>query len=80
MTPLVVPQLGNEVTEAEVTEWLKADGAAVEQNEPVVNISTTKMAMDLEAPASGTLKIVVEEGEIAEVGATLAEIAGAAGA
>jgi pyruvate/2-oxoglutarate dehydrogenase complex dihydrolipoamide acyltransferase (E2) component len=78
MTPLVVPQLGNEVTEAEVTEWLKADGAAVEEGEPVVNISTTKMAMDLEAPASGTLKIVVEEGEIAEVGATLAEIAGAA--
>ena len=80
MTPLVVPQLGNEVTEAEVTEWLKPDGAAVEQGEPVVNISTTKMAMDLEAPASGTLKIVVEEGEIAEVGVTLAEIAGADGA
>lgn len=80
MTPLVVPQLGNEVTEAEVTEWLKADGAAVAQGEPVVNISTTKMAMDLEAPAAGTLKIVVAEGEIAEVGATLAKIADDSGA
>ena len=80
MTPLVVPQLGNEVTEAEVNEWLKADGETVAQGEPVVNISTTKMAMDLEAPAAGALRIVVEEGEIAEVGATLAEIAGADGA
>ncbi len=73
-TPLVVPQLGNEVTEAEITEWLKADGDAVEDGEPIVNISTTKMAMDLDAPASGTLKILLEEGEIAEVGDTLAEI------
>ncbi|MEM6738928.1 MAG: lipoyl domain-containing protein [Pseudomonadota bacterium] len=74
MTPFVVPQLGNEVEEAEVTEWLKADGEMVEEGEPIVNISTTKMAMDLDAPASGVLKIVVEEGEIAKVGATLAEI------
>ena len=73
-TPLLVPQLGTEVTEAEVTEWLAADGETVEEGEPVVNISTTKMAMDLEAPASGRLKIVVEEGEIAKVGDTLAEI------
>jgi len=80
MTPLVVPQLGNEVTEAEVTEWLKADGAAVEAGEPIVNISTTKMAMDLEAPAAGTLRSVVAEGEIAEVGATLAEIEESGGA
>ncbi|MEM0936275.1 MAG: lipoyl domain-containing protein [Pseudomonadota bacterium] len=74
MTPFVVPQLGNEVEEAEVNEWLKADGEMVEEGEPIVNISTTKMAMDLDAPASGVLKIVVEEGEIAKVGATLAEI------
>lgn len=74
MTPLVVPQLGNEVSEAEVSEWLKANGDTVEKGELIVNISTTKMAIDLEAPASGTLKIVLEEGEIAEVGDTLAEI------
>jgi pyruvate/2-oxoglutarate dehydrogenase complex dihydrolipoamide acyltransferase (E2) component len=75
MTPLPVPQLGNEITEAEVTEWLKADGEAVEQGEPVVSITTTKMAIELEAPASGTLRIRIPEGEIAEVGAVLAEIA-----
>jgi pyruvate/2-oxoglutarate dehydrogenase complex dihydrolipoamide acyltransferase (E2) component len=75
MTPLPVPQLGNEITEAEVTEWLRADGDTVEQGEPVVSITTTKMAIELEAPASGTLRIRIPEGEIAEVGAVLAEIA-----
>jgi pyruvate/2-oxoglutarate dehydrogenase complex dihydrolipoamide acyltransferase (E2) component len=75
MTQVPVPQLGNEITEAEVTEWLKADGDSVEQGEPVVSITTTKMAIELEAPASGTLRILIPEGEIAEVGAILAEIA-----
>ena len=75
MTPGPVPQLGNEITEAEVTEWLKADGDSVEEGEPIVSITTTKMAIELEAPASGTLHIRVPEGEIAAVGAVLAEIA-----
>ncbi|KPP86308.1 MAG: acetoin dehydrogenase complex dihydrolipoamide acyltransferase E2 component AcoC [Rhodobacteraceae bacterium HLUCCA08] len=75
MTPLPVPQLGNEITEAEITEWHKADGATVEEGEPIVTITTTKMAIELEAPAAGTLQIRVEEGEIAEVGTVLAEIA-----
>ena len=73
-TPLLVPQLGNEITEAEVTEWLKADGDTVEAEDLIVVITTTKASMELEAPAAGTLTIKVEEGEIAEVGATLATI------
>ena len=74
MTPVPVPQLGNEIPAAEVTEWLKADGEAVDQGAPIVSITTTKMAIELEAPASGTLRIRIPEGEIAEVGAILAEI------
>ena len=74
MTPLPVPQLGNEITEAEVTEWLRADGDAVEEGEEIVTITTTKMAIELEAPVAGTLRIRIPEGEIAEVGAVLAEI------
>jgi pyruvate/2-oxoglutarate dehydrogenase complex dihydrolipoamide acyltransferase (E2) component len=74
MTLLPVPQLGTEITEAEVSEWFKPDGAAVEQGEPVVSISTTKMAIDLEAPASGRLRILVAEGDIAQVGTVLARI------
>ena len=76
MTPLLVPQLGNEIIEAEVAEWLKAEGDAVEKGEPIMSISTTKMTFEMEAPESGTLaKIIAPEGEIVEVGATLAEIA-----
>ncbi|WP_127145589.1 biotin/lipoyl-containing protein [Pelagibacterium montanilacus] len=74
-TPILVPQLGNEITEAEVTEWLKSPGDAIEQGELIAVITTTKMSMEIEAPASGTLgAIVVPEGELAEVGATLATI------
>jgi pyruvate/2-oxoglutarate dehydrogenase complex dihydrolipoamide acyltransferase (E2) component len=74
MTPVPVPQLGNEITEAELTEWHVADGAAVEEGDPIVTITTTKMAIELEAPAAGALRIRVAEGEIVEVGAVLAEI------
>jgi pyruvate/2-oxoglutarate dehydrogenase complex dihydrolipoamide acyltransferase (E2) component len=74
MTPVPVPQLGNEITEAEVTEWLKADGDTVAEGDQIVTITTTKMAIELEAPAAGTLRIRIPEGEIAEVGAVLAEI------
>jgi pyruvate/2-oxoglutarate dehydrogenase complex dihydrolipoamide acyltransferase (E2) component len=75
MTPVPVPQLGTEITEAEVTEWLVPDGAEVAEGDTIVTITTTKMAIDLEAPASGTLHIRIAEGEIAPVGAVLAEIA-----
>lgn len=75
MTPVPVPQLGNEITEAEVTEWLKADGEAIEAGEAVASLTTTKMAIEIEAPVAGTLHIRIQEGEIAEVGAVLAEIA-----
>jgi pyruvate/2-oxoglutarate dehydrogenase complex dihydrolipoamide acyltransferase (E2) component len=74
-TPVVVPQLGNEISEAEVTEWLKAEGDAVEEGDLIVSITTTKMAIDIEAPAAGTLaRILVPEGELVGVGAVLAEI------
>lgn len=74
-TPILVPQLGNEITEAEVTEWLIAEGDSVKAGDLIVVISTTKMAMEIEAPADGVLSsISVPEGEIVEVGATLGEV------
>lgn len=73
-TLVVVPQLGNEISEAEVTEWLKAEGNPVEEGDPVAPI-TTKMAIDIKAPVAGTLaRILVPEGELVGVGAVLAEI------
>jgi len=74
-TQLVVPQLGTEITEAEITEWLKSAGDPVEKGEPIVTLTTTKMSMDIESPATGILStVLVEEGDLAEVGASLAII------
>lgn len=74
-TEILVPQLGNEVTEAEVTEWVAAVGDTVTSGEVVVVISTTKAALEIEAPADGTLsEIRVDEGDLTEVGAVLGVI------
>ncbi|ODT17170.1 MAG: biotin-binding protein [Kaistia sp. SCN 65-12] len=74
--PLMMPQLGNETTEAELTEWLKAVGDPVREGEQILIVTTTKLSMEIEAPATGVLKqIVIPEGDIAEIGATLAVIA-----
>lgn len=74
-TPILVPQLGNEITEAEVTSWEVSAGDSVQAGDLVVIITTPKTAIEIEAPVSGTLtRIAVEEGALVEVGATLAEI------
>ena len=71
-TEILVPQLGNEVTEAEVTEWVAAVGDDVSAGEVVVVISTTKAALEIEAPCDGSLAdIRIGEGELTEVGAVL---------
>ena len=74
-TEILVPQLGNEVTEAEVTEWAAGVGDSVSAGEVVVVISTTKAALEIEAPVGGTLsEIRIGEGELTEVGAVLGVI------
>lgn len=74
-TSLYLPQLGNEITEAQVDFWLKAAGDAVAEGEAIVSVTTPKVTMELEAPAAGVLaEILVAEGELADVGAELAII------
>ncbi|MFF8263842.1 2-oxoglutarate dehydrogenase, E2 component, dihydrolipoamide succinyltransferase [Streptomyces virginiae] len=79
-TDVVLPALGESVTEGTVTRWLKAVGDSVEADEPLLEVSTDKVDTEIPAPVSGTLlEIVVGEDETAEVGARLAVI-GVAGA
>ncbi len=79
-TPVVLPALGESVTEGTVTRWLKAVGDAVAVDEPLVEISTDKVDTELPSPAAGTLvEITVGEDEVVAVGATLG-IIGTAGA
>ncbi|OUC99448.1 biotin/lipoyl-containing protein, partial [Streptomyces swartbergensis] len=74
-TDVVLPALGESVTEGTVTRWLKSVGDSVEADEPLLEVSTDKVDTEIPAPASGTLlEIVVGEDETAEVGAKLAVI------
>ncbi|MDE0695633.1 MAG: lipoyl domain-containing protein [Boseongicola sp.] len=70
-----MPELGNEITEAMIDAFLKDAGDKVSEGEEIVTITTPKVTMDLEAPASGTvLEVLVEEDDIVAVGTVLAII------
>ncbi|MBI1376908.1 MAG: 2-oxoglutarate dehydrogenase, E2 component, dihydrolipoamide succinyltransferase [Frankiales bacterium] len=79
-TPVVLPALGESVTEGTVTRWLKQVGDTVAADEPLLEISTDKVDTELPAPVAGVLlEITVPEDATVEVGAQLGVI-GAAGA
>ncbi len=70
-----VPTLGESVTEATVGQWFKKAGDQVTVDEPLVELETDKVTVEVPAPASGTLvSIAVELGETVEVGAVLASL------
>ena len=72
---IVVPQLGESVVEGTVGKWLKKEGEAIAKDEPIVEIITDKINIELPAPAAGTLgKISVPEGTVAIVGQELGVI------
>lgn len=74
-TPVVMPQLGNEIEEAQIDAWAKAPGDSVTKGEMLLSITTPKLTMEIEAPASGVLKeILVPADELASVGQILAII------
>ncbi|MCB9942968.1 MAG: 2-oxoglutarate dehydrogenase complex dihydrolipoyllysine-residue succinyltransferase [Geminicoccaceae bacterium] len=77
-----VPTLGESVTEATVARWMKKAGDAVAVDEPVVELETDKVSLEVPSPVAGMIEeILVEEGSDVEVGALLGRIKeGAAGA
>ena len=81
-TEIRVPTLGESVTEATIGRWFKKAGDAVRADEPLVELETDKVTVEVPAPAAGVLeKILVKDGETVGVGAVLGSIAeGAAGA
>ncbi|MBI2234874.1 MAG: 2-oxoglutarate dehydrogenase complex dihydrolipoyllysine-residue succinyltransferase [Micavibrio aeruginosavorus] len=75
MAQIVVPTLGESVSEATVAQWLKKEGDAVAADEPIVELETDKVTLEVNAPAAGTLvSISVKPGESVKVGALLGEI------
>ena len=72
---IVVPALGESVTEATVSKWLKTVGEKVDSDEPVVELETDKVNVEVPSPSDGILEnISVKEGDTVEVGALLGSI------
>lgn len=72
-TEVVMPQMGESITEGTVSKWLKSVGEKIEKDEPLLEISTDKVDAEVPSPAAGTLlEIKVNEGETVEVGSVLA--------
>ncbi len=71
---LTVPAAGESITSANVAAWRKSDGDHVEKGEVLVTLETDKVSNELEAPVSGTINILVPEGEEVAIGKVIAKI------
>ncbi|TET95499.1 MAG: biotin/lipoyl-binding protein, partial [Dehalococcoidia bacterium] len=79
-TTLTMPEVGETVTEGTIERWLKKPGDHVDKYEPIVEINTDKVNVEVPSPVSGTVKeLLVEEGAVVAVGAPLAIIEEVAG-
>src|SRR2546430_14495957 len=74
---IIMPKMGDAMTEGKVVRWYKKAGDAVKKGEPVLEIETDKVNLDLEAEADGTLgDVEAQEGQMVPVGGILAKIVG----
>src|SRR6266851_2879115 len=81
MTDIRVPTLGESVTEATIGKWFKQPGDAVAVDEPLVELETDKVTIEVPSPAAGVLaEIAAKDGETVAVGALLGQIRDGAGA
>lgn len=74
-TQILLPKIGFSMNEGTLAEWLIQDGAEVKEGQPLYSLESEKSVQEIEAPASGRLKIVAAAGEVYEVGTVLGEIA-----
>ncbi|MFI5389642.1 MAG: biotin/lipoyl-containing protein, partial [Candidatus Eremiobacterales bacterium] len=80
MAQVIMPQLGETVTEGTVGRWLKKVGDQVEKYEPLLEVETDKVASEIPSPFAGTLtSILAQEGTTVPVGVAICEIGEAAG-
>src|ERR1044071_4499399 len=81
MTEIRVPTLGESVTEATIGRWFKKTGEAVAVDEPLVELETDKVTIEVPAPSAGVLgEIAAKDGDTVAVGALLGQIKEGAGA
>lgn len=73
-TQVLLPKIGFSMNEATLAEWCLPDGASVTEGQTLYSLESDKSVQEIESPASGTLKILAQVGEVYQVGAVLAEI------
>lgn len=73
-TEILLPKIGFSMSEAQIAEWLVEDGSQVSEGQPLFVLEADKSTNEVEAPASGTLRIKVPAGETHEVGTLLGYI------
>ncbi len=73
-TEVLLPKIGFAMNEGEVKEWLAEDGQSVTAGQPLFLLEAEKSANEVEAPASGKLRVLKPAGEVYEVGTVLGMI------
>lgn len=71
---VLFPKLGFSMNEGTIAEWLVSDGAVVKEGQPMYVIESDKSTQEIESPASGTVKIIGQVGEVYQVGTVIAEV------
>lgn len=74
MTEIRIPRTGDAVEDGTLSGWLVADGATIAEGEPLYMLETDKAEMEIEAPCSGVVNQIGEEGRIYPVGGLIATI------
>src|ERR1700728_2440204 len=74
-TDVVMPQMGESITEGTITKWLKKPGDTIQRDEPLFEISTDKVDAEIPSPAAGTLKeIKIAEGTTVQINTVVCSI------
>lgn len=73
-TEVLLPKIGFSMNEGTLAEWLVADGGQAVEGQPLFSLESDKSTNEVDSPASGTLKILKQPGEVYEVGTVLAVI------
>jgi pyruvate/2-oxoglutarate dehydrogenase complex dihydrolipoamide acyltransferase (E2) component len=73
-TQVLLPKIGFSMSEGKLAEWLVPDGAEIKEGQPIYALESEKATEEVEAPASGRLKIIARVGETYQVGDLMGEI------
>lgn len=79
-TDIIMPQLGESIAEGTIIKWLVAPGGRIEKDQPLLEVETDKVSLEIPSPASGTLTdVLVPEGQTVPIGTLLARLDGQEG-